>query len=59
MNFLFFRCPATGAEFNSGFNVTSSELKNLDRNARLTIICRECGKKHEYAFVEGRIAEAP
>ncbi len=57
MSYLFFRCPKSGAEFNSGFRTTNAELKRLDPNARLMISCRLCGQKHEFAFVEGRIAD--
>jgi hypothetical protein len=51
-----FRCPKTGQDFESGFHANPNDLQFLPEDARINLLCRICGEKHEFKFTEGRIS---
>lgn len=54
-NSLTFRCPKTGKEFYSGFQVTPDELKNLPPDYKIAVRCKSCFEMHEFTFSEAKI----
>jgi hypothetical protein len=57
MGRVFFRCPQTGEEFDSGFQAGPGDLGLLPTGAKINLRCRICGVKHEFQLGDARILE--
>ena len=57
MGRVFFRCPQTGEEFDSGFQAGPGDLRLLPTGAKINLRCRVCGVKHELRFADARVDE--
>lgn len=57
MGRVFFRCPQTGEEFDSGFQAGLRDLRLLPTGAKINLRCGICGLKHEFQFAAARIDE--
>ena len=58
MGRVFFRCPQTGQEFDSGFQAAPGDLGLLPTGAKINLRCRICGVKHELRFADARVDES-
>ena len=58
MGRVFFRCPQTGEDFDSGFQAGPSDLRLLPTGAKINLRCRICGVKHELRFADARVDES-
>jgi len=58
MGEVFFRCPKTGKEFESGFQASPSELRFLPPNAGINLRCKVCSSRREFKFAAARVAAA-
>ncbi len=57
MGQLFFRCPKTGKDFDSGFQAGSSEVSQLPAGAKFRVRCEVCGDLHEVKFADVRVKD--
>ena len=57
MGQLFFRCPTTGHEFDSGFQIDADDLSQVPPSFPINLRCKVCQKLHEFKFVAGRISD--
>ncbi len=57
MGRVFFRCPQTGEDFDSGFQAGPGDLRYLPTDAKINLRCRICGAKHELRFADARVDE--
>ena len=57
MGRVFFRCPQTGEDFDSGFQAGPGDLRLLPAGAKINLRCRVCGVKHEFLFADARVDE--
>jgi hypothetical protein len=54
---VFFRCPQTGEEFDSGFQAGPDDLRLSPTGAKINLRCRICGVKHELRLADARVDE--
>ena len=54
---VFFRCPQTGEEFDSGFQAGPGDLRLSPTGAKINLRCRICGVKHELRLADARVDE--
>ncbi len=59
MGQLMFRCPTTGQEFNSGFQISTKDISQVPSSFPIRLRCLCCPEMHEFKFIDGRISEKP
>jgi hypothetical protein len=56
---LFFRCPTSGDEFDTGFKIDTKDLSRVPSGATMRLRCMGCQEMHEFKIAQGRIVEKP
>jgi len=59
MGRLFFKCPNTDKDFDSGFEAGSADLKALPAGAKLKLRCKICSEFHEFTVAHGKLRDEP
>lgn len=57
MGYVIFRCPKTLAEFDSGFQAGTTDVKAVPQTTTIRLRCVICGGTHEFKFADARIEE--
>jgi hypothetical protein len=57
MGRVIFRCPNTLAEFDSGFQAGTTEMKAVPQTTTIRLRCPICGDSHELKLADARIEE--